>query len=209
MEGEDGKPALDGMRKADVIKELSGYKKFEELRREMAVVELKALLSILRDSEKPEKFPRGFSSMSLCQLKTTYHETFGRDPAVALSRGLLMMEIRNHVAGTQTPKEEVPADDGDWLLTHPTTRSTQPTRIAAVIQAASARAPRKNSEKNTTNEEPAIKQEAPKSCLSWASKVQQQEMRFDTEELRKASCGTHKGKSYELMMKKHPQYCDW
>ena len=186
MEGEDGKPALGGMRKADVIRDLSGYKKFEGWRPEITVVELKALLSILRYSEKPEKLPRGFSSMSLCQLRTTYRETFGRDPAAALPKGLLMIEIRNHVAGTQTPKEEVPTDDGDWLLTHPTTRSTQPTTIAAVIQAASARAPRKNSEKNTTNEEPTIKQEAPKSCLSWASKVQQQEMRFDTEELRKA-----------------------
>jgi hypothetical protein len=123
MEGEDGKPALGGMRKADVIKELSG-RKVEGWHPEMTLVELKALLSFLRDLEKPEKLPRGFSSMSLCQLRTTYRETFGRDPAAALPKGLLMMEIRNHITGTQTPKEEVLTDDGDWLLTHPTTRST-------------------------------------------------------------------------------------
>ena len=34
-------------------------------------------------------------------------------------------------------------------------------------------------------------------------------MKFDTQELRTVQFGKHQGKSYELMMKEHLNYCEW
>jgi hypothetical protein len=114
---------------------------------------------------------------------------------------LLIAELRNNMTGTIFPEG---INEEDWLSTDPPTASSQPSSVAEVIQAAATLSTKKES-----GEAPRKTKTVPKSWLTRTGRTPEEEMKFDTQELRTVQFGKHQGKSYELMMVEFPGYCDW
>jgi len=192
------------MTKAEIMEELTN-RQVQGWEPSQTLVELRAILSVLRKIETPESTLKGLTTMRLNQLRAKFREVFGTEPAETLTRGLLITELRNHLMGTIPPKE---ADEEEWLAAETTATSSAPTSVADIVAAASMLSTKEGKGLDVPAQVPGPTTRT-KSWLTRTGKTPEEEMRYDTQELRMVRFGKHQGKSYELMMIEFPSYCDW
>ena len=183
--------AISKMKKEEVIKELED-RQVDGWTKEQTVLELKAFLTAVRKLTTQEENPiKGLTTMKLADLQRKYREEGLGEPG-ALTRGLLVMELRNHLTGTipthQPQAQQAPhaATGSSGSSGSTSTKATQPT-------------PKKSSSQSKATPKPK----------SFISRTTRTEMSYDTAEKTTIRFGKHRGMSYQAAMESKPQYCEW